>query len=308
MMLSARLEQCAGFFASPKNAPDQHKTEDHRQRAGSQSPTRTSARALERSAQSSAKRQDSKKHRKEPTFPSHSRRFSIYHDAEHQDLPEKKVRFDLTQNDVHEFKRKAPPSPRAKSRVEATWEAHQPGVNDFMFGGIAASATSSHRYVSRSHALRITNDQTVAWFSLDAAVQAMPFKIVSTVDLRALNVFEDGFPEDIIGDDFHITYLGIQHAIEDAENAMRCENEEEWSFEEILVGQLARRAGLFPGFEKVHYVEDMVPIIEEEDENYDEEYWVMVWSQGAIWDQLSGATKEALADHTNNAIDEGMSC
>ena len=310
MMLSAKLDQCAAFFALPENAPAQQTTENHQRPADRQRPTRPAA-ACERSALFSAERQDGRKHRQGSTSLKRSRHFSIHHDAkQQQDSSERKVRFDLTQNEVRECRKKAPPSLRAKqSRVGATWGAHHPGVNDYMSGSLVSSATAPHRCASRSHLLRITDDQTVAWFGLDVAVEAMPFKIVSTVDLRALNIFEDPFPDDIIGDDFQTTYLGIQRAIEDAEDAMRYENHGELSYDEILVGELAWRAGLFPGVEKVEYVENMVPIIGEGDGNFDEEYWVMVWGQGAIWDQLSGATKEAIAERNtvDAADDETMS-
>lgn len=308
MMLSARFDQCAAFFALPENTPDQVGTEDYDQVAGSPSPTRP-AKALDQSTLSTAKWQIGRKQHNGTTSPKRGRRFSIFEEVEQQqDFYEKKVRFDLTQNEVHEFKRRAAPSPRAQqTRVGAAWEAHQPGVNDFMSGSIVSSTTASHRCASRSHALRITDDQTVAWFDLDAALKAMPFKVVSKVDLTALNIFEDHFPDDVIRDDFQITYLGIQRSIEDAEEAMRCENAEGWSYDEILVGELARRAGIFAGYEKVEYVEDMIPIIGEADEKFDVEYWAMVWNRGVIWDELSVATTEAIAKGNSIAVDHEMS-
>ena len=299
MMLSARFDQCAAFFALRENTLDKV--------AGSPSPRRP-AKALGQSTLSPAKSQTGKRQHNGTTSPKQGRRFSIFEEVEQQqNLYEKKVRFDLTQNDVHEFKRKAPPSPRAQqTRAWAAWEAHRPGVNDFMSGSIVSSTTARHRCASRSHALRITDDQTVAWFDLDAAVKAMPFKVVSKADLTALNIFEDYFPDDVIGDDFQITYLGIQRSVEDAEDAMSCENTEGWSYDEILVGELARRAGMFGGYEKVEYVEDLVPVIGEADANFDAEYWTMVWDQGAIWDELSVATTEAIANGNSLAIDHEM--
>ena len=122
----------------------------------------------------------------------------------------------------------------------------------------------------------------------------MPFKIVSKNDLRALNIFEHRFPENIIGDDFKITYLGIQRAVEDAEETLLCNNAYGLTYDEILVGQLARRAGTFFGFKKVDYVEDMIPVVGEGDDGFDEEYWAMVRSKGSFWQGLSAATKEAI--------------
>ena len=175
-----------------------------------------------------------------------------------------------------------------------------------MSGGIGSAYNSSHGCNSRLRTLENTDDQNVAWFDLDAAVRAMPFKVVSTLDLRALNIFQDSFPEDSIGVKFHITYLGIRRAIEDAEDTVRCENEENLSYDAILLRELARRAAIFLGIKKVEYVEDMVPVIGQGDEGFDELYWSMVRSQASFWEGLSVATKEAITVGNTNAANDEM--
>ena len=44
----------------------------------------------------------------------------------------------------------------------------------------------------------------------------------------------------------------------------------------------------------MEYAEDMIPVVGEGEEGFDEEYWVMVWSKGSFWEGLSPSTKEAV--------------
>lgn len=232
-----------------------------------------------------------------------SRSFSIHDSDEQQPSPSKKVRIDLTRNITHEpdseQESKSTPSPETStpSQATVTFEEHDPGVNDFM-SGCVLSPSPRHRRRSFSTA---SDDATVASSDIFLAVHSMPFKILSLKDLPELDLFDRRFPSEVFPVSFTTTILGVCRAVEDARHVMQSEDTGRLTWDDALVGALAKRGGYFPEEKDVEYVEDMVPLVEEEEADcFDGEYWGMIANQGTIW-RATG-----MADEDEDGDQEGM--
>jgi hypothetical protein len=188
-----------------------------------------------------------------------------------------------------EFKPKSYPPACTPSQVPATatFEAHEPGVNDFMSGGVLTPPTRRrHQHPRRSTIA--SDDTTVASStSIFRTVKTMPFKILSLHDLHTLDLFDAHFPTHFFPANFTTTILGVCRAVEDAAHVLQAEKTGRFTWDEAMVGALAKRGGYLPGDKKVEYVEDMVPLWgEEERDCFDGEYWGMVASQGTVWEEI----------------------
>ena len=108
-------------------------------RLAPQSPTQL-AKVLKRSSIPAVRRPFAEPPENLPSSRKRSRSsFSVYDDLEPQYCPEKRVRFDLSRNDIREFKTGIPARSRPKkAKGHVIWERHQPGDEVLMSGGVAA--------------------------------------------------------------------------------------------------------------------------------------------------------------------------